>query len=391
MIKICYASFGLRLILLSLGSLIFFGSLTNAQLLDQTERTWVDSTGKYQVIATLVEFEGGIAVLRKKNGVKVKLPLDQLSGEDQKYLKSLAMTSPATGSDSTPTESNLLPADNQNQLPTSPPTSPQPIELGLSHFDSTDVPPSPISPAQPPTSTDSTVAEVTPAINEGSPQPPLLELDKTGSSIAAEKFSDDVTDGSSMTQMLAEQQIPALRKQLAKLLKSWPNNPTPELIAAVTNASQTNDKFVRKLALQVLSKYRGKDSLQVFIRLMDDPSFDVRWTAYEAIETLNDDRAIDALIERFTGEDSGRIGSILVSYGPRAEEKVASFLHSEQSKNVRLSALSLLARIGTEKSIPAIEKVQLSAEDSSTRIQAEASIARIRERQAVEQPAGQQP
>jgi len=322
MVETNASNFGLRLILLSLGGLIFFESLACAQLPNQTERTWVDSTGKHQVVATLVKFESEIAVLRKENGVEIKLPFDRLSDDDQKYLNSLKMT---------------------------------------------------------------------PAGDESSPQTPLPEIVTADRPLSDVAYAGDVLNGESLSQLLAEQRIPDARKQLADLLRSWPNNPTPELIAAVTVASQTNDKFIRKLALQILSKYHAKDSLPVFIRLMDDLSFDVRWSAYEAIETLSDDRALDALMERFTGEDAGRIGSILLSYGPRAEEKLVAFLDTEQSKDVRLFALSLLGKIGTEKSIDAIEKIQSTAEDTSTRVQAQSVIAKIRERQSAEQQAGQQP
>jgi hypothetical protein len=351
-----FSNFGVRSVVLVLGSWIFFGlllgSMCFAQLPEQEERTWVNSTGKHQVVATLVEFENGIAVLLKDNGAKVKLSLAQLSAADQQYLKSLATTPPTTGS----------------ETPSPPKNPPSPDTLGESNG--------------------SSAAEMTPKTGEGSPADSPGEVDPAPTPKI--DLPTDTLSGSSLVQMLQERRIPAARKQLTELLENWPAKPTPGLIAAVTKASESDDKFARKLAITILSKHHDAGSLPAFIRLMDDASFEVRWAAYAAIEKLNDDRALDALIERFGGENSGRIGSILETYGSRAEEKLTLFLAAEHPKNVRLSALSLLAKIGTEKSIPAIEQVEAEAKDVSTRIQAQSAIKKIGERKLAEQQAQQQ-
>lgn len=50
-------------------------------------RTWTDQTGKFKIEATLVEVTDTHAVLKKRDGTTVKVPLDRLSGNDREFLK----------------------------------------------------------------------------------------------------------------------------------------------------------------------------------------------------------------------------------------------------------------------------------------------------------------
>jgi hypothetical protein len=51
-------------------------------------RTWTDSTGNYQVEATLVAFNDSTVVLKKENHRLVAVPIDKLSKDDRAYLES---------------------------------------------------------------------------------------------------------------------------------------------------------------------------------------------------------------------------------------------------------------------------------------------------------------
>ena len=50
-------------------------------------RTWSDQTGKFSVVAELVDFKDGKVRLKKEDGKVVTLPAEKLSDGDQAYLR----------------------------------------------------------------------------------------------------------------------------------------------------------------------------------------------------------------------------------------------------------------------------------------------------------------
>ena len=51
---------------------------------------WTDKTGKFKVVAFLVELDGDEVVLRRKDLDKeIRVPMSQLSSTDRRYLKDL--------------------------------------------------------------------------------------------------------------------------------------------------------------------------------------------------------------------------------------------------------------------------------------------------------------
>ena len=50
-------------------------------------RTWTDRSGSFSVEAELVEYADGIAVLKKEDGTVIRVPLNKLSFDDQKWLR----------------------------------------------------------------------------------------------------------------------------------------------------------------------------------------------------------------------------------------------------------------------------------------------------------------
>lgn len=51
-------------------------------------RTWTDATGRYHVVAEFVSYGSGIVQLRKQNGMTITVPLERLSSDDIKYIRS---------------------------------------------------------------------------------------------------------------------------------------------------------------------------------------------------------------------------------------------------------------------------------------------------------------
>ena len=83
---------------------------TSVVILAQEERTWTDSTGKFTVVAVLIEFDGKTVKLKKtSDNLIVTLPLEKLDFSDQSYLrrwKRNEANNPFAGGDPANVESN---------------------------------------------------------------------------------------------------------------------------------------------------------------------------------------------------------------------------------------------------------------------------------------------
>jgi hypothetical protein len=54
-------------------------------------RTWTDSSGKFKIEAKFVSFADGKVTLEKPDGVQIKMPLEKLSADDQKFVTEQAL------------------------------------------------------------------------------------------------------------------------------------------------------------------------------------------------------------------------------------------------------------------------------------------------------------
>ncbi|MGL4593695.1 MAG: SHD1 domain-containing protein [Thermoguttaceae bacterium] len=62
-------------------------TLLHCGIVFSQERTWTDKTGKFEVVATLVEYDGKNVKIKKQDGKSLTLPVDKLSDEDVQFLK----------------------------------------------------------------------------------------------------------------------------------------------------------------------------------------------------------------------------------------------------------------------------------------------------------------
>ncbi len=100
-------------------ALLFFGLNF---VLQADERTWTDRGGKYQVVATLLDFDGSEVTLKKtEDGKVVKLALDKLSLPDQVYVRK-TMESLGGGS-AEKTSDNPFASDDSGAAPTTQKTT----------------------------------------------------------------------------------------------------------------------------------------------------------------------------------------------------------------------------------------------------------------------------
>ncbi|MBN1910341.1 MAG: hypothetical protein JW818_11420 [Pirellulales bacterium] len=67
---------------------IVLPTLVSLLLAAAPARTWTDSTGQYRIKADLIAQSDKLAVLKKEDHSLVAVPIDQLSKEDQEFLKS---------------------------------------------------------------------------------------------------------------------------------------------------------------------------------------------------------------------------------------------------------------------------------------------------------------
>jgi HEAT repeat protein len=141
----------------------------------------------------------------------------------------------------------------------------------------------------------------------------------------------------------------------------------------------SDDKFVRKLALQLVAKYDSVAGFDLILERLNDKSFEVRWLAYDTLEELADERAIVPLVGRFRGEDRSKISSVLSSFGSKAESQMIPFLQDD-SRDVRMSACSFLSKVGTSYSIPHLEPLQESDSELLVRMQARNAVRKITSR-----------
>ena len=172
--------------------------------------------------------------------------------------------------------------------------------------------------------------------------------------------------------------VVAVRRQLVEYNQQWPNRTQADL-QRVGQLTLSDDKFVRKLALQLVAKYDSVAGFDLILERLNDKSFEVRWLAYDTLEELADERAIVPLVSRFRGEDRSKISSVLSSFGSKAESQMIPFLQDD-SRDVRMSACSFLSKVGTSYSIPHLEPLQESDSELLVRMQARNAVRKITSR-----------
>ena len=201
-------------------------------------------------------------------------------------------------------------------------------------------------------------------------QPNALAI---GQPLSADEYLELTTD----VGKLADRK--KVRSSLERLSNRWPAQPNPQLIQSVRAATKYRDPKSRKLAVDLLANFDAKQSLPWIIEAMDDASFSVRWAAYSWLEELQDNRAIKPLCQRLASGGGNHAAKILASFGSEAEPYVVLMIKNK-SNDVKLTACSLLAEIGSEKSLNALESLVANTKKVSVKMQANNAIKSIQKR-----------
>lgn len=169
--------------------------------------------------------------------------------------------------------------------------------------------------------------------------------------------------------------IPALEYLKVK----WPTNRQPVLIKLLINCASSDHKFNRESALQILSNRDPDQSFPYIFARVDDTSFTIRSLAYQTLRQIGDRRAIKPLAKRFASDDVDRISSLLRSFGSASEESVLPYL-THEDPDIRLRACNLIGKIGTQKSLPALQEMAGREQTMVLKAQTRSSINKIKRR-----------
>ena len=298
------------------------------------------------------------------------------------------------------------------------------IQLDPTHFDSTDIPPrpnpAPVRPdpvaSKPPMNADNASAAnntvpttttnpptATPTTTEPAETPTstsdaaekvaskeyeivipkqtdAVELEPPTVEIAASEVNSLTGDYLSIGKTLyAGEDAREIRNALDLLGNRWPTPTNETLLKLVQKSTNCEEKFCRLKAMNLLGKHDVTGSLPFIMARVDDNSFDIRWAALELISQNRDPRALQPLIDRFTGQDRAKISSVLMEYGSAAEIPLHQFL-SHGRAEIRMETALLLGKLGTESSVPKLEESATSDQNAIVSLQAKSAIRNIKKR-----------
>lgn len=348
--------FGSSLLILPILALV---CLCGAEPLIAQERVWTDKSGVHKLTAEFVKVEEGDVFLRRPDGETIALALSKLSIDDQNYVRDLL----APGNGTEPTTEPPV---------TQPPVTQPPVTV-------TEPPKTEPRPTQPirraPRVRDDSVLEIDRLESAAfSTAPPLNET----SEIEITRIQELQGDFRALGTTLHQRENVIVVNRAFEAIADKGSIP-PLMIELISELADSSHKHLRMQAIKLLAKFDPQNSLpKILEAVSDNGSFDVRWTALELVEHLQDDRAIDTLIERFPSKDNGKVLSVLVTFGNQIEERIFPFLESKNRDDIT-NAMSLLTKIGSEKSIPKIEPF-LESELVTLRLQAESSIRQLKTR-----------
>ena len=140
-----------------------------------------------------------------------------------------------------------------------------------------------------------------------------------------------------------------------RLSRRQSHEPNRELTKGLESLAKSDDARTRQRAADALQYWGTKESIPVLLKLLDDDDRSVRWNAIRALGHLKATQAIDRLVRLWPEEPA--VTEALRAMGPAAEPAVVQQL-TRGNDHMRMQACHVLQEIGTENSIPALEKAQ---------------------------------
>jgi HEAT repeat protein len=151
---------------------------------------------------------------------------------------------------------------------------------------------------------------------------------------------------------------PRMIRAAQQLAQKSPEQPDAKVAKALEKLLAGREAVLRTYAAKALESWSTPESVPALVGALGDESSMVRVSAIKALGKHKATEAIKPIAERL-GElsDRGAAAEFLKAMGPAAEPAVLKQLESEEWR-VRQEAVAILKEIGTEASIPALEKAQ---------------------------------
>jgi HEAT repeat protein len=147
------------------------------------------------------------------------------------------------------------------------------------------------------------------------------------------------------------------RAAMARLAAAEPGAQREEALGLVRKALDDPDVYVREGSVRALGAWAGRDGLADLVRrLQEEESPWARWSVLEELGKLPCDEAARAVVGDLARDgSSGFPAKALRAMGPAAEKQVRQLLGRPEAA-LRAEACRLLGAVGTEQSVPALEK-----------------------------------
>ena len=169
----------------------------------------------------------------------------------------------------------------------------------------------------------------------------------------------------------------AVQRALQRLAEAEPGEDRAEVAQAIERQLSHPEWFVRQAAARALRKWGGQENMPAFIQALSDRDFVVRNEAMGALAKSPSARSAEAIVSVYA-ENKLAAKAALMEMGPVAEEAVQALLQHKDWP-VQLDACQILAKIGTVKSLQALEGMAPRANPLVARAASQA-IEQIRKR-----------
>jgi len=177
-----------------------------------------------------------------------------------------------------------------------------------------------------------------------------------GGDVYFQKVWADLHDEDYFTRKAAVERLATLK----------PNDQRAKVAPKLVELIQDESPFIRSPAIKALGTWGSKNEVPDLIRalLHKDPS--TRREALKVIGRFQDPRSLEPVIQSFR-ESSTRADAsqALRDMGPMAEPEVLALLNERDDGGLffmKRDAIDVLADIGSEKSVPALEKIAASSD-----------------------------
>jgi len=146
----------------------------------------------------------------------------------------------------------------------------------------------------------------------------------------------------------------------ARLKKQSSQSADPKFATALEKYLQHSNEKVREAAAETLAACATPENLSAVLKLLDSDSTTMQRYAVQALGRIKSPAAIDRLVKLLEAGDTWA-ASALHDVGPEAEPAVLK-LFMQGDGEVRQRALRVLMQVGTQKSLPALEKCKDDAD-----------------------------